>query len=152
MDKISFTEDEIKYLTDFIKRGRKSTRELTRARILLLIHDGKTEMEIKEILHICRATVSNTKKRYRKEGLQSSLSEKPRSGQPRKYTNKHEAEIIAMACTDPPKGRNRWTIQLLTERMKRRKCFETLNRESVRLVLKKAKLDLGREECGAFQK
>ena len=152
MDRISFTEEDIKYLTDFIKRGRKSTRELTRARILLLIHDGKTEMEIKEILHICRATVSNTKKRYRAEGLQSALSEKPRSGQPRKYTNKHEAEIIAMACTDAPKGRKRWTIQLLTERMKRRKCFKGLNRESVRLILKKAKLDLGRKECGAFQK
>lgn len=143
MNRITFTEKEVKYLTDFVKKGRKSARELTRARILLLIHDGKTEMVIKETLYISRATVSNTKKRYREEGLLSALSEKPRSGQPRKYTDKQEAEIIAMACTDSPKGRKRWTIRLLTERMKRRKCFETLNRESVRLILKKAKLDLG---------
>lgn len=143
MDKITLTEKEIGFLTDFIKRGRKSARELTRARILLLAHDGKTEMEIKETLHIVRATVSNTKKRYREEGLQSALAEKPRSGQPRKYSNIEEAEIIAMACTDPPKGRKRWTLRLLTERMKRRKKFKTIHKETVRLVLKKAKHDLG---------
>ena len=143
MDKITFTEKEVENLTDFVKRGRKSARELTRARILLLIHDEKTEMEIKETLRISRATVSNIKKRYRDEGLRSALSEKPRSGQPRKYTDKQEAEIIAMACTDPPKGRKRWTIRLLTSRMKRRKGFETINRETIRLILKKAKLDLG---------
>ena len=143
MGKISLTGKEVKNLTDFIARGRKSARELTRARILLLIHDGKTEMEIKEILRISRATVSNIKKRYREEGLQRSLSEKPRSGQPRKYSDKQEAEIIAMACTDAPQGRKRWTIRLLTERMKRRKNFKTINRETIRLILKKQKLDLG---------
>ena len=143
MGKISLTGKEVKNLTDFIARGRKSARELTRARILLLIHDGKTEMEIKEILRISRATVSNIKKRYREEGLQRSLSEKPRSGQPRKYSDKQEAEIIAMACTDAPQGRKRWTIRLLTERMKKRKNFKTINRETIRLILKKQKLDLG---------
>jgi transposase len=116
---------------------------VTRAQILLFTHEGKTEMEIKDTLRISRATVSNTKKRYREEGLQSALTEKPRSGQPKKYTNKQEAEIIAMACTNPPKGRKRWTIRLLTKRMKRRNGLETINRETVRLILKKAKLNLG---------
>ena len=143
MSKINLTEKEIEYLTDFLKKGRKRARELTRAHILLSVHEGKAEMEIKDTLRISRATVSNTKNRYREEGLQSALTEKPRSGQPRKYTDKQEAEIIAMACTDPPKGRERWSVRLLTERMKRRKGFETINRETVRLILKKAKLNLG---------
>ena len=143
MDKIKLTKKDIEYLSDFVKKGRKSARELTRARILLLVHDGKTEMEIKDTLRIVRATVSNTKKRYREEGLQSALSEKPRSGQPRKYSDIQEAEVIAMACTDPPKGRKRWTIQLLTDRMRRRNDFSTINRETIRLILKKAKHDLG---------
>lgn len=143
MGSFFLTEEETEYLTDFVKKGRKSARELTRARILLLLHDGNTEMEIKDILHISRATVSNIKKRYREEGLQRALSEKPRPGQPRKYTDKQEAEIIALACTDPPRGRNRWTIRLLTDRLKQRKGFKTINRETVRLVLKKAKLDRG---------
>ena len=143
MDKISLTEKELEYLNDFLKKGRKSARELIRASILRFTHEGKTEMEIKNTLRISRATVSNTKKRYREEGLQSALTEKTRSGQPKKYTNKQEAEIIAMACTNPPKGRERWSIRLLTERMKRRKDFGTINRETVRLILKKAKLSLG---------
>ena len=143
MDKINLTEKEVEYLHNFLKKGRKSARELTRAHILLFTHEGKTEMEIKDTLRISRATVSNTKKRYREEGLKNALTEKPRSGQPKKYTNKQEAEIIAMACTNSPKGRKRWTIRLLTKRMKRRNGFETINRETVRLILKKAKLNLG---------
>ena len=110
---------------------------------IMLFMKVKTEMEIKETLHISRATVSNIKKRYRDEGIQSALSEKPRSGQPRKYTDEQEAEVIALACTDPPKGRTRWTIRLLAEHVKRRRGLETINRETVRLILKKAKLDLG---------
>jgi len=78
MVKIKLTEEEVEYLDDFVKKGRKSARELTRAHILLLVNDGKTEMDIKDTLRISRATVSNIKKRYRKEGLQSALAEKPR--------------------------------------------------------------------------
>jgi transposase len=137
MKRIRLNDKEVEYLRAFVKKGRKSARELTRARILLLVNEGRTENEIKDILGICRATVSNVKKRYRKEGLQRALTEKPRPGQPRKYTDKQKAEIIAMACTDPPRGMKRWTIRLLTEEMRKKKDFKTINRETVRLVLKK---------------
>ena len=143
MEKIKLTENEVEYLNNFVKKGRKSARELTRAHVLLLVNDGKTEIEIKDTLRISRATVSNIKKRYRKEGLQSALAEKPRSGQPKKYTEKHEAEIIAQACTESPDGRKRWTLELLTEEMRKKDGFETINKESIRLILKKAKLNLG---------
>ena len=126
-----------------MKRGRKRARELTRAHLLLLVNDGKTEMEIKDTLRISRATVSNIKKRYREEGLQSALAEKPRSGQPEKYTEKHEAEVIAQACTESPDGCKRWTLALLTEELRKKDGFETINKESIRLILKKAKLNLG---------
>ena len=110
---------------------------------MLLVNDGETEMEVKDTLRISRATVSNIKKRYREEGLQSALAEKPRSGQPKKYTDKHEAEVIAQACTESPDGRKRWTLTLLTEEMQKKDGFETINKESIRLILKKAKLSLG---------
>ncbi|RZB31398.1 MAG: hypothetical protein AEth_00728 [Candidatus Argoarchaeum ethanivorans] len=143
MEKIKLTEKEVEYLNDFVKMGRKSARELTRAHILLLVNDGKKEMEIKDTLRISRATVSNTKKKYREESLQNALAEKPRSGQPKKYTEKHEAEVIAQACTESPDGRKRWTLTLLTEEMRKKDGFETINKESIRLILKKAKLNLG---------
>jgi len=84
MDGIKLTEKEVEYLNAFIKKGRKSARELTRARVLLLVNLGRTEMEIKDMLGICRATVSNIKKRYREEGLQSALTERPRPGSAKK--------------------------------------------------------------------
>ena len=143
MGRIKLTEKEVEYLSVFVKKGRKSARELTRAHVLLLVNMGRTEMEIKDTMGISRATVSNIKKRYREKGLQSALKEKPRSGQPPKYTKRHEAEIIAQACTKSPDGRKRWSLTLLTEELRKKEGFETINRESIRLILKKAKQNHG---------
>lgn len=143
MKHILLTKKEVEYLEGFIKKGHKSARALTRARILLLAHERETEERIAKILHVCRATVSNIKSRYRKEGLENALNERPRPGQPKKYTIKHEAETIALACTSPPEGRKRWTLMLLVEELKKEKGFETINRESVRLFLKKTKQNRG---------
>lgn len=143
MKKIKLTEKGLGYLREFTKKGQKSARALTRARILFLVNNGEKETDIAKILNISRATVSNIKKRYREEGLENALKEKPRPGQPKKYTEKHEAEIIAQACTSPPEGRKRWSLVLLAEELKKKKVFRTINRESIRLVLKKAKLSLG---------
>jgi len=88
-------------------------------------------------------TVSNIKKRYREESLQSALTEKSRPGRPQKYTERHKAEIIAQACTKSPDGRKRWSLTLLTEEMRKKEGFETINRESIRLILKKAKQSRG---------
>ncbi len=143
MVEIKLEEKEVKFLKDFVKKGRKSARGLTRARILLLANQQKGDTEIAETLDVGRNTVWRTKKKYREEGLQSALAEKPRSGQPKKYTDKHEAEVIAQACTESPDGRKRWTLTLLTEEMRKKDGLETINRESIRLILKKAKLNLG---------
>ena len=138
MVRIQFKDDELKFLRDFVKKGRKSARELTRARILLLANQQKGDREIAEILGAGRNTVWRIKKRYREEGLQSALTEKARSGQPKKYLKRHEAEIIALACTESPDGRKRWSLTLLAEELRKKEGFETINRESIRLILKKA--------------
>lgn len=143
MEKITLPDEEIDYLNTFVKKGKKSARELTRAHILLMVNNGRTETEIKDILGISRATVSNVKKRFREAGIQTSLTEKQRPGQPKKYMERQEAEIIAQACTESPSGSKRWTLTLLTEEMNKKKGFETINRETIRLILKKAKLNLG---------
>jgi len=143
MRRTELAEKDIEYLNAFVRKGHRSARELTRAHVLLLLNDGKTEIQIKDTLQISRATVSNIKRRYREGGLLTALTEKTRPGQPKKYTERHEAEIIAQACAKPPDGRKRWSLVLLTEEMRKKKGFETINRESIRLVLKKAGLNLG---------
>ena len=143
MVKIKLKDHEEQYFQDFVKKGQKNARELIRARILLLANKNKKNLEIAEILNVGRNTVGRTKKRYLKEGLQRAIQDKPRTGQPIKYTEKHVAEIIAQACTTPPDGRKKWTLILLTEELKKKEGFETINKESIRLVLTLTPLKIG---------
>ena len=143
MINIRLTSKEREYLEQYVKTGTKKARAISRARVLLLLDENYSNNDITKMTSVHRQSIWGIKKRYIESGLQAVLNEKQRPGQPRKYSDKQEAEIIAMACTKPPKGRERWTIRLLTDRMKKRNSFKTINRETIRLILKKAKLDLG---------
>jgi transposase len=149
MEKLKLTPKVREILERFVGTGTKKARAIKRARVLLLLDEDYSNEDVSEITDVHRQSIWRIKKRFVEEGLDYILNEKPRPGQPRKYQEREEAEIIAMACTAPPKGRERWTVRLLTEYLKRRKGFETLNRETVRLVLKKAGLNLGRRGRGA---
>jgi transposase len=140
---IKLKKEESKFLENFIKKGTKKAREIARANILLLLDEGWDVNEVAGIVKAHRQRIWRIKKRFLKDGLKATLKERPRSGQPIKYTKKHEAEIIAQACTKAPKGRKRWTVRLLAKEMKKKKGLNSINRESVRLVLKKAGLSLG---------
>ena len=143
MLQINLEDDEVNFLLNFVRKGHKSARELTRARILLLSNQQKGVTEIVETLGVSRNTTLNIRKRYVEEGLPHALFDKPRSGQPIKYTEKHVAEVIALACSSSPDGSKRWSLSLLTGELRKKEGFETISKESVRLVLKKAKLSLG---------
>lgn len=140
---IKLKKQERKFLQDFVRKGIKKAREIARANVLLLLDERWEEKTISKMLKVHRQRIWRIKKRFLKEGLNAALEEKPRSGQPVKYTKKHETEIIAQACTTAPNGRKRWTVRLLAEELKKKKGFGSLNRESVRLILKKQKLSLG---------
>ena len=141
--KIKLKKEEREFLQDFMKKGTKKARAIAGANILLLADEGCGINTIAKMVKVHRQRIWRIKKRFLKEGLSSSLEEKHRSGQPKKYKAKQEAEIIAKACTFAPKGRKKWTIRLLTKELKKMKEFKTINRESVRLVLKKTKPSRG---------
>lgn len=141
--KLKLKRYEKKFLQRYTRKGNKSARALKRAMILLFLNEGETGDSIAQKLDVNRDTVYNVKRRYVNEGIEAALHDKPRSGQPPKYKDKHKAEIIAHACTTPPEGRKRWTVRLLAEEMRPMKGFKTINRESIRLVLKKATQNLG---------
>jgi putative transposase len=136
MLQIKLEDHEVNFLMDFVRTGHKSAREITRARVLLLSNQQKMGTEIAKILGISRNTVLLIKKRYVEEGLPSALFDKPRPGQPIKYTEKHVAEVIALACTSSPDGSKRWSLSLLTEELRKKEGFETISKESIRLILK----------------
>ena len=141
--KVKLRPSEINYLKEFKSSGKRSQREYDRANILLLLDKGKRDAEIVDFLGVERTTVWRTRKRYLAEGLEKSLQEKERSGQPKKYEAKQEAEIIALACSGPPQGRARWTLELLTKNLNLQKGLKSINRETIRLILKKTNVNLG---------
>src|SRR3989338_5286269 len=128
--KINLKKEEREFLQEFVRKGTKKARAIARANVLLALDEGWEINTIAKILKVHRQRIWRIRKRFLEEGLASALEEKPRSGQPIKYTKRHEAEIIAEACTKAPKGRKRWTVRLLTKEIKKKSGLGTINRES----------------------
>lgn len=140
---IKLSKKELLYLEDQKRSGNLSLRKYNRINILLLLNKGKKNGDIEDFLDVDRITIWRTKKRYLESGIEMALEEQERTGQPIKYTTDHEAELASLACSPSPDGRKRWTIRLLTKEIKSKPGFETVNRESVRLALKKMNVSLG---------
>lgn len=141
--KFKLSKKSREYLRTFKRTGGHSLREFNRATILLFLDKGLTISEIENLLEVDRSTIWRIRKRYFAYGLEMALTEENRSGQPLKYTTRHEAELIALACGPVPEGRRRWTIRLLSEELKKQNGFETITYGSVRKLLKKTNLSLG---------
>ena len=139
---VDLSSDERESMRQLVRRGKHSARKVTRARILLLASDGSTDEQIVAALKTGFATVERTRKRFVEEGM-GCLNERPRRGQAPKLTGKQEAHLIAIACSTPPRGRARWTLQLLADKVVELKFTDSIARETVRQVLKKTNLNPG---------
>ncbi len=133
---VDLSSDERQQLSQLVRRGKHSSRKVTRARILLLASDGATDEQIVAALKTAFATVERTRKRFVEEGLWG-LNERPRRGAERKLTGKQEAHLVAVACSTPPEGRARWTLRLLAGKVVELGYAPSIARETVRQVLKK---------------
>jgi transposase len=143
--KVALTDEERLYLLDLLKKGEAKARMLTRARILLLSAEGKTDPWIADALKVNPQTVRNIRKRFAEEGLEAALQERPRPGAQPKLDSKQEAFLIALACSEPPEGREHWTMQLLANRLVELEIVESISDETVRRVLKKRSQALAEE-------
>jgi transposase len=135
--RIKLKKKERNFLKEFVRKGTKNARKIVRANILLLADRGQRTKNISQATGAHRQSIWRVKERYLKGGIGAALEERPRPGQPSIYKEKDKAEIIAMTCTTPPEGRKRWSLVLLVEELRKNKKFKRINRESVRLILKK---------------
>jgi putative transposase len=140
---IKLTKKELAYLELQKRQGNLSLRKYNRINILLLLSKGKRNSEIEDFLSVDRITIWRIKGRYLEQGIEAALEEEARPGQPSKYNSDHQTELAALACGPCPAGRKRWTVRLLTDTLKKKRGFETINRETVRLGLKKMNVSLG---------
>lgn len=135
---VDLTEAERQQLLNLVKKGTLSARKLNRAHILLQAADGATDDAIAAALHVGRATVQRIRKRFVEGNLDWALNEKQRPGARRKLDGKQEAFLVATACSTPPEGRDRWTMQLLADKLVKLQVIESISDETVRRMLKKA--------------
>lgn len=133
---ITLDSQQREQLEGMLRKGRWTSRQMQRARILLMADDqkGASNTTIAQALASGRETVRRVRHRFLTKEIDEALFDWPRSGQPKKLTVEDEAFVIATACSDPPRGSNHWTLKLLVERLKvkRRKEVST---EPIRRVL-----------------
>lgn len=145
---IYLKREERKELEQLIKSGTHPARMIARARTLLLLDRSqgqkRTIAEVKEAAMVSQGTVYNLKQRYFAGGLPEALYEKPRPGRPvTKLTGDVEAHLIALACSDPPEGYERWTLRLLADRLVELEVVDSISHTAVAKKLKKTNLSLG---------
>ena len=141
-DKVKLKPKERKLLKQLISKGSEKARKITRCRILLLADEGKTDTQIIEALKVARNTIRTVRFRYVWEGLEKALNEQPRPGAPKKFTGRQKAKITAIACSEPPEGRNRWTLRLLADKVVELKMVDSISHQTVKRILKKTNLSL----------
>ena len=145
---VTLTEQENTYLVSYVITGVHSARSIKRAQMLLLANRRKSDPQIAEQLSVCRSTVYNIRRRYCTEGLQAALQEKPRPGAPRKLDGRSEARFTAIACSDPPFGRQRWTVRLLADKLVELEVVDSISPTTVSTLLKKTNSSPGKSASG----
>lgn len=146
---IFLPQDEKIELEQLIKSGVQHARVLSRARVLLRLDrsqgEKRTLAQVAEAVMLSAVAVSNIKRRYFEGGLDRALYDKPRPGRPDvKMTGDVEAQLIALACSDPPEGYDQWTLRLLADRLVQLEVIDSISHVTVGSTLKKTNLSLGK--------
>jgi transposase len=130
--RVELSQAERRELTALLSGGKHSARRLKRAQILLAAAAGASDEAIAANVGVGESTVYRTKRRFVLGNLEAALSEEPRPGASRKLSGKDEALLIATACSSPPAGRARWTLELLADELVRLTVHASVSRETVR--------------------
>ena len=143
---VILSDTERDHLKRLIASGTAPARKLTHARILLKADESPegpawVDDEVAEAVETSQPTVSRVRKQYFEEGLEAALNRRsPNREYHRKLDGHQEARLIALACSEPPKGQARWSLRLLAERMVELEVVEDLSYQTVRRTLKKTNL------------
>ena len=134
---IHLQPQEREQLIELVSTGHHPAHEIKRAYMLLQSDRGFKDNTIAQLLFCSEDSVRRVRIRYLNEGLEAALQDKPRSGRASLLNAQQEAYLIALACSEPPSGYERWTLELLAQRMVEDEQVEAISPETVRLTLKK---------------
>ncbi len=155
--RVTLTEQERKELETLTRRGKTPARRFIRARALLLCDAGTdgpawTVVDTAAAMGVTSRTIEHLKKRFVEDGLPAALERKPREKPPREvsFDGAFEARLIALACSDAPEGRRRWTVRLLAQKAVELNFASSVSHMTVQRVLKKTNLNLISANIGKF--
>lgn len=147
---VKLTKGEVEELMRIINKGSHTSQTFRTAYILLNCDEGKysekvTNEQISKVLKVGMRTVDRVKKKFVEEGFEASLERRPTS---RIYGTKTdgdmEAKLVTLCCSEPPKGFAKWSLRLLADKMVELNYVESISHVTVRSVLKKTNLSLGK--------
>lgn len=147
---IKLTKTEVGELHDIINKGSHTSQTFRTAYILLNCDEGKysdkvTNEQISQVLKIGMRTIDRVKKKFIEEGFEGVLERRPtqRIYEP-KVDGDIEAKLVSLCCNEPPTGFAKWSLRLLADKMVELKYVESISHVTVRSVLKKTNLSLGK--------
>ena len=146
---VTLTGSDITCLRRMLHRGKRKAREMIRARILLMSHQGKTNREIIDALECSSFAIGNIRSRYVKRGkdVMKTIVDAPRPGQPKKILPAHEAFVVATACSDAPHAHAHWTLDALRQKLLGTYTdMKSVSHERIRQILIRNKLKPWREK------
>jgi hypothetical protein len=140
---LSLTKQDQRVLDAFRSKGAHMAREVNRAHILVALDRKVAETQIMQVLGVGRTAIWRTRAAYLQGGLDYALHDVSRPGKPKRYRTDEEAQVAALACSEPPPGAKRWTVALLTQAARSHPQMHEISRETIRRFLKKTSSNPG---------
>jgi len=134
---LNLSQEDRSVIEEIRSKGLHQSREVNRAHVLSCLDRGIPEAQITAVLGIGRTAVWRTRAAYLQGGVELAVFDVERSGRPRQYDTNAEAQVTALACSTPPKGRQRWTMIELERAARQEPGMGSVSRETVRRMLKK---------------
>jgi transposase len=153
--RVTLSKEERKDLESMTRRGKTHARRFIHARALLLCDAGAdgpawNVSDVATALGVTSRAIEHLKKRFVEDGLEAALERKPREKPPREVTfdGAFEARLIALACSEAPEGRRRWTVRLLADKAVELSFAASVSHMTVQRVLKKTNFSLTSASTG----
>jgi transposase len=151
---IKLTKDEVAELNEIINKGSHTSQTFRTAYILLNCDEGPysdkvTNEQISQVLKVGMRTIDRIKKKFIEDGLDVCLERRPTQRVYEKIVDGDaEAKLVALCCSEPPPGFAKWSLRMLADKMVELKYVESISHVTVRSVLKKTNLNLGKSRVG----
>ena len=153
---VQLTDEEREALRALVQKGQTQGYRIKHAQILMKLDEIPENQEwtydkIKEAYHATPHTISQIAKRFVTGGMEAALGRKEQVNRHKKIDGRVEAHIIAIACSEAPEGRERWTLQLIADELVRLGVVDSISDTAVMDTLKKTNLSLGKRRNGVSQ-